>query len=109
MGIRFNSFYSNELHPFVSGMVAVLAESGQRATRPAIADRFLSGRKYKYDQEIAFLRSVAKDLVNQRRENPTDVKDLLNAMIKGKDPRTGQGLTEQSIIGNCTTPLGAQH
>ena len=99
MGFRFNSFYTSEMHPFVSAMVAVLGEAGQRGTRPAIADRFFGSRKYKFDQDIAYLRGVAQDLVTERRQHPNDKKDLLNAMIKGKDPKTHEGLTEQSIIG----------
>ena len=99
MGTRFNSFYSNEMHPFVDAMIAVLGEAGARSSRPSIADRFMGSRKYKFDQDIAYMRDIAKDLVNQRRQHPNDTKDLLNAMIKGKDPKTGEGLTEESIIG----------
>ena len=104
MGTRFNSFYSNEMHPFVGGMLAVLGEAGARSSRPSIADRFMSSRNYKFQQDVTFLRSVAKDLLNQRREHPTDSKDLLNAMIKGKDPKTGESLKEETIIGESTSP-----
>jgi cytochrome P450 / NADPH-cytochrome P450 reductase len=31
---RFNSFYQNEMHPFVAAMVGALAEAGARARRP---------------------------------------------------------------------------
>ena len=99
MGVRFNSFYSSEMHPFVGGMLAVLDEAGQRSSRPTLVSRFMSSRQYKYDQDIAFLRGIAKDLLDQRRQHPTDKKDLLNAMLYGKDPRTHEGLNEQSIVG----------
>ena len=31
---RFNSFYQNEMHPFVAAMVGALEEAGQRTRRP---------------------------------------------------------------------------
>jgi hypothetical protein len=39
-------------------------------------------------------------VVNNRKENPTDKKDLLNLMLSGKDPKTGEGMTDQSIVDN---------
>lgn len=106
MGMRFNSFYSEEMHPFVNGMLDVLRESGERSSRPAFADRFMGSRKYKFDSDIAFLRGTAKDLLNQRRQHPNDNKDLLNAMIKGKDPKTGESLNEETVIGRSALSKG---
>jgi cytochrome P450/NADPH-cytochrome P450 reductase len=47
--------------------------------------------------------------VKQRRANPTDTKDLMNAMVNGKDPKTGEALSEDSIIDNMITFLIAGH
>jgi cytochrome P450/NADPH-cytochrome P450 reductase len=48
-------------------------------------------------------------MVDHRRANPSDKKDLLNAMLFGKDPKTGEKMTDQSIINNIITFLIAGH
>ena len=48
-------------------------------------------------------------LVRYRREHPSDQKDLLNAMVNGKDLRTGEGMRDELDIANMTTSLIAGH
>jgi cytochrome P450/NADPH-cytochrome P450 reductase len=105
MDTRFNSFYHEDMHPFVDAMVGLLQESGARARRPAVATYFMRSAQQKYDADIALLKQVAKEVVAERKANPNDKKDLLNAMIKGRDPKTGEGLTEASILNNMITFL----
>jgi len=105
MDTRFNSFYHEEMHPFVNAMVGFLQESGARARRPAFANYFMRTAQQKYDSDIALLKSVATDVVAERKANPNDKKDLLNAMIKGRDAKTGEGLTDESILNNMITFL----
>ncbi|KAN0120409.1 fatty acid hydroxylase [Hyaloscypha variabilis] len=109
MDTRFNSFYHEDMHPFVDAMVGLLQESGARARRPAVATYFMRSAQQKYDADIALLKQVAKEVVAERKANPNDKKDLLNAMIKGRDPKTGEGLTEASILNNMITFLIAGH
>ncbi|RDL29977.1 Bifunctional cytochrome P450 reductase [Venustampulla echinocandica] len=109
MGTRFNSFYHDEMHPFVAAMVDFLVESGQRAGRLPLANYFRRTAQQKYDADIALMKKVATDLIAERRANPTDKKDLLNAMLHGRDPKTGQALTEDSIKNNMITFLIAGH
>ncbi|TVY81615.1 Bifunctional cytochrome P450/NADPH--P450 reductase [Lachnellula suecica] len=106
MGTRFNSFYHESMHPFVDAMVGLLAESGARAGRPAVATYFMRSAQRSYDANIATLRKIATDLMVERRENPEEKKkDLLNAMLQGRDPKTGEGLTDASIVNNMITFL----
>lgn len=105
MGTRFNSFYHEDMHPFVESMVGFLKGSGARSRRPAILNNLPTSENTKYWNDIAQLKKVAQELVDDRRRNPEDKKDLLNAMILGKDPRTGQGLTDDAIINNMITFL----
>ncbi|KUJ12657.1 putative cytochrome P450 oxidoreductase OrdA-like protein [Mollisia scopiformis] len=109
MDTRFNSFYHEELHPFVNAMVGLLQESGARARRPAVANYFLRSAQQKYDSDIALLKEVATEVVAERKAHPNDKKDLLNAMIKGRDAKTGEGLTDESILNNMITFLIAGH
>jgi cytochrome P450/NADPH-cytochrome P450 reductase len=105
MGTRFNSFYHEELHPFVDAMTGFLSESGARSSRPAFANYFMRSAQQKFDTDITFMKEISQGLIEERKANPNDKKDLLNAMIKGKDPKTGEGLTEQSIMNNMITFL----
>jgi cytochrome P450/NADPH-cytochrome P450 reductase len=105
MGTRFNSFYHEEMHPFVEAMVGLLQGSGDRARRPALLNNLPTSENSKYWDDIAFLRNLAQELVEARRKNPEDKKDLLNALILGRDPKTGKGLTDESIIDNMITFL----
>jgi cytochrome P450 / NADPH-cytochrome P450 reductase len=105
MDTRFNSFYKDDLHPFVQAMVGMLAESGARARRPTFVNYFMRSAQQKFDADIALLRKIAGEVVAERRAHPSDKKDLLNAMIKGRDPKTGEALTDASIMNNMITFL----
>ena len=105
MDTRFNSFYHEGMHPFVDAMVGLLTESGSRARRPAFTNYLLRSAQAKYDADIALLREVAAEVVAERTASPNEKKDLLNAMMKGRDPKTGEGLTQESILNNMITFL----
>ncbi|EXJ56269.1 uncharacterized protein A1O5_12725 [Cladophialophora psammophila CBS 110553] len=109
MGKRFNSFYSEKMHPFVDAMVGFLLESGRRASRTRIGTLLNRGSERQYYQDIDTMKTVAKEMVEYRRANPVDKKDLLNAMLFGKDPKTGEKMSEESIINNIITFLIAGH
>ncbi|KIX94974.1 uncharacterized protein Z520_09284 [Fonsecaea multimorphosa CBS 102226] len=109
MGKRFNSFYSEKLHPFVDAMVGFLLESGRRSQRTRIGSLLSRSADRQYFEDINTMRTVAKEMVEYRRANPVDKKDLLNAMLFGKDPKTGEKMTEDSIINNIITFLIAGH
>ncbi|KIW76336.1 hypothetical protein Z517_11082 [Fonsecaea pedrosoi CBS 271.37] len=109
MDKRFNSFYSEKLHPFVDAMVGFLLESGRRTQRTRIGSLLNRSVERQYYQDIDTMRTVAKEMVDHRRANPVDKKDLLNAMLFGKDPKTGERMTDDSIINNIITFLIAGH
>ncbi|KAL7933075.1 cytochrome P450 [Trichoderma chlorosporum] len=111
MGFRFNSYYRDDMHPFIKAMYAVLKAAGERNMRvlPSIlhksADR-------KFQSNIDILRSTAGQVLAARQESceaTSGLKDLLNAMLQGVDPKTGRKMTEQSIIDNLITFLVAGH
>ena len=109
MDYRFNSFYQNEMHPFIGAMGAYLKESGGRAHRPGIMAPLYRSASQKYWQDIGVLRQIADEVVQYRRAHPSDRKDLLNAMIKGKDPQTGEQLGDETITNNMITFMIAGH
>lgn len=105
MGTRFNSFYQKEMHPFVDAMLDLLKGSGERASRLTLMNNLPTAQNTQYWNHIAYMRQFCEDIVEDRKSNPEDKKDLLNAIIFGKDPQTGKGLTHQSIIDNMITFL----
>lgn len=109
MDFRFNSFYTEGMHPFVTAMVNFLKYAEVRAKRPTLLTPFYSADEAKWQADIEYMRNLASELVQERRDHPREVKDLLNAMINGKDPQSGKHLPEQSIIDNMITFLIAGH
>ena len=105
MDTRFNSFYTEDLHPFVKAMQEVLLEAGRRASRPSLVKPFMRSADQKYAADIEVLQSTAQKIVADKRANQTDKKNLVNAMLNGKDPKTGEKMTDQSIADNMITFL----
>ena len=109
MDYRFNSFYKDEMHPFIDAMGAYLKESGARSQRPGVIAPLYRSAERKYWEDIAVLRKTSDEVVKLRRSHPSDQKDLLNAMINGKDVKTGEQLSDQSITNNLITFMIAGH
>ncbi|KAG5985077.1 hypothetical protein E4U55_001580 [Claviceps digitariae] len=110
MDYRFNSFYHEELHPFIQAMGDFLSEAGRRNKRPAFAPNFLyRAANEKYWSDIATMRTTADEVVAHRRKEPSQRKDLLNAMLKGVDPATGETLSDDNITDQLITFLIAGH
>ncbi|KAF4447133.1 bifunctional P-450:NADPH-P450 reductase [Fusarium austroafricanum] len=110
MDFRFNSYYKEELHPFIEAMGDFLTESGNRNRRPAFAPNFLyRAANEKFYADIALMKSVADEVVAARKANPSDRKDLLGAMLEGVDPQTGEKLSDDNITNQLITFLIAGH
>ncbi|KAF4120958.1 cytochrome P450 / NADPH-cytochrome P450 reductase [Geosmithia morbida] len=108
MGFRFNSFYSYEMHPFLDAMASFLKISGDK-TRRALPAWYYRKTDEKFKADIEILRRTADEVLQGRKAGNSDRKDLLNAMLKGVDPQTGQSMTDQSITDNLITFLIAGH
>lgn len=94
------------MHPFIEAMGFFLGESGARAMRPKlVTDYIYRASTRKYWESIDLMKSTARQALEERRKHPSDKKDLLNAMIKGKDPKTGKSMSDDSIIKNAITFL----
>ena len=46
-----------------------------------------------YWSNIESLRETSLALIKARKEHPSDKKDLLNGMLRGVDPETGEKMT----------------
>jgi cytochrome P450/NADPH-cytochrome P450 reductase len=104
MDFRFNSYYSEKLHPFIEAMADFLKTSGDRVRRDPISQLFFRTETAQYWEKIELLRATSKGVIDKRKQNPTEKKDLINAMLNGVDPKTGEKMTEESIVSLLTPP-----
>jgi cytochrome P450 / NADPH-cytochrome P450 reductase len=111
MDYRFNSFYQDELHPFVQAMNHRLGAASDRFKVGSMLKRLLPWDKSEKQlaEDNAYMRKISLELVQNRRNNPTDKRDLLNAMLHGKDPKSGETMPDGLISANMTTFLIAGH
>ncbi|EAW17096.1 bifunctional cytochrome P450/NADPH--P450 reductase [Aspergillus fischeri NRRL 181] len=110
MGFRLNSFYNSEtMHPFVQYMVDVLREADVQAMLPGIANSLRVTAQRRMSKNIEAMRSIAREIIQGRRDKGESVDDLLNTLLSGRDPVTGEGMTDDSIIDNVITFLIAGH
>jgi cytochrome P450 / NADPH-cytochrome P450 reductase len=110
MDFRFNSYYRDQLHPFIDAMGEFLVESGNRSRRPPFSSLFYRETDRKYQANIDIMRRTADEVLQSRKANPSlGRKDLLQAMLDGVDSKTGKKMTDASIIDNLITFLIAGH
>ncbi|KAG8773052.1 hypothetical protein FRC12_002757 [Ceratobasidium sp. 428] len=106
---RLNNFYSLEDPPFVKAMGDFLAEALMRSRKPGFMQAMSFKAKAKFAEDMAIMQKLADEIIEDRRKHPLEKKDLLNAMLQGKDPVTGQGLTDKNIQAQMLTFLVAGH
>ncbi|KAG8730332.1 hypothetical protein FRC11_006965, partial [Ceratobasidium sp. 423] len=104
-----NTFYTEGEPPFVKAMGDFLKECFLRSRRPTIVQALSYGSNAKYAADMEIMNNLANKIVKDRKDHPSDKKDLLNAMLLGRDPQTGQGLSEENIKAQMLTFLIAGH
>jgi hypothetical protein len=97
----------------------------QRTNRPALVQALMRSATQKYQADIDLMTDVANKstfffrrdymlkseftllpaVVADRKANPIEKKDLLNTMLLGKDPKTGQGLDDDTIVKNVSKKI----
>lgn len=104
-GMKVNNINGPE-HPVIQAMEDATSEAMKRPTRPKLLNWLVYGRKFKKATKV--MRDFAAEVVKHRREHPCDRHDLLWALMNGKDPETGKGLTDNEIIDEIVTmPIGS--
>ncbi|KAM7203249.1 Cytochrome P450 [Rhypophila sp. PSN 637] len=109
MGTRFNSFYRHDQHPFVQSFGAIFAEVARRSNRPEWYTAMMREANRKHDENVQFVQQFCRDLVEERRANPTAKKDIFNGLVDRRDPVTGEQLPPDVIVDNMITFLFAGH
>ncbi len=108
---RFNSFYQDQMHPFVAAMVGALEESGRRSRLPPGAGKLMLLRNRRFEADIKILRDVSDRLIEERHGDPRlgERGDLLDRMLTARDPETGEMLSRENIGYQMITFLVAGH
>jgi cytochrome P450 / NADPH-cytochrome P450 reductase len=109
---RFNSFYREDMHPFVNSMVRVLHEAMERGNRLPIEEKLLMRKNRQFNHDIKFMNSVVDRIIKERREageDLSDKKDLLSYMLSGIDKQSGEKLDDLNIRYQIITFLVAGH
>ena len=109
-GYRFNSFYQEGMHPFVDAMARALSEAGAKSRRLAMHHRLLFSAQRQFSHDVGLMHAVADQLIVERRAHPLmGEKDLVSLMLEGRDPKTGEGLSDKNIQDQMVTFLIAGH
>lgn len=108
---RFNSFYQDDMHPFVSAMVGTLKEASERSRRPKLLSNLMLSKARQFQADKELMDQVARELIAERRRDPkgNEKHDLLNLMLNGVDPVTGEKLSDENIGYQMITFLIAGH
>jgi cytochrome P450/NADPH-cytochrome P450 reductase len=95
---RFNQFYSKEPHDFQRQMTYVLTETALRRGRLSIENRLRYARRKEMLDDVHAMWDLCDEIVAERKAHPKpEVDDLLNTMLYHKDPKTGEGLSDELI------------
>lgn len=108
---RFNSFYSEQLHPFIGAMADGLDESGKRAHLPDFAKKMNVLADRRFHNDVSVMEELVDFLIAERKQNPSPEgeQDVLDLMLSAKDPSSGKGLSDRNLRYQLITFLIAGH
>ncbi|CRK82677.1 bifunctional cytochrome P450/NADPH--P450 reductase [Neobacillus massiliamazoniensis] len=105
---RFNSYYRETPHPFITSMVRALDESMHQTLDKSDEAMMRTKRQFQHDIQVMF--SLVDNIIKERKENGNqEEKDLLSLMLNGSDPETGEKLSDENIRFQIITFLIAGH
>src|SRR5262249_57132599 len=76
-----------------------------------IASRLMLHTRRRYEADIVIMNHVVDTLIAERKRYPGGASrhDLLSLMLNGRDPETGEGLSDENIRYQMITFLIAGH
>lgn len=108
---RFNSFYRQDMHPFVNSMVNALGEAMEQSQRLPIQEKLLIHKHRQFQADIEYMNAVVDRVIQERKAagNHGNKQDLLGYMLAGIDKQSGEGLDDLNIRYQIITFLIAGH
>ncbi|MEM1397321.1 MAG: cytochrome P450, partial [Pseudomonadota bacterium] len=109
---RFNSFYREDFHPFISALTRTLetcmVQRGLPFENVALRSRLDQLRK-----DASYMNDLVDKIIADRKRTVANgghaANDLLNYMLKGVDRKTGESLSDENIRYQINTFLIAGH
>ncbi|GAB6438644.1 MULTISPECIES: bifunctional cytochrome P450/NADPH--P450 reductase [Bacillus] len=107
---RFNSFYRETSHPFITSMTRALDEAMHQLQRLDIEDKLMWRTKRQFQHDIQSMFSLVDNIIAERKSNGNqEENDLLSRMLHVQDPETGEKLDDENIRFQIITFLIAGH
>ena len=95
---RFNSFYRETSHPFITSMTRALDEAMHQLQRLDIEDKLMWRTKRQFQHDIQSMFSLVDNIIAERKSSGNqEENDLLSRMLNVKDPETGEKLDDENI------------
>jgi cytochrome P450 / NADPH-cytochrome P450 reductase len=107
---RFNSFYREQSHPFITSMGRALNEAMNQSNRLGIQDKLMIKSKRQFNENIDTMVSLVDRIIEERKNGDDHAEDdLLSRMLNSEDPQTGEKLSDENIRYQIITFLIAGH
>jgi cytochrome P450 len=97
------------------GLMRTLREFVESMAKPSLLDVVGApvwipafGRRH-VRRRLDAMRAEARGALDRRRQSDSDEGDLLGGLLAARDPETGQGLSEEELVDNVLTFIGAGH
>ncbi|HVG33798.1 MAG TPA: cytochrome P450 [Pyrinomonadaceae bacterium] len=111
-GYRFNSFYHDAEHPFVSAMANALGTSMDELSDMPMEKLVQTKRARQFQSDVRTMNEIVDRIIKDRRasnEDASDKTDLLSYMLSGVDKKSGERLDDLNIRYQVITFLIAGH
>lgn len=111
-GYRFNSFYHDAEHPFVSAMANALGASMNELSDMPMEKLVQKKRSRQFQADVRTMNEIVDRIIKDRRavgEDLSDKTDLLSYMLSGVDKKSGAKLDDLNIRYQVITFLIAGH
>jgi cytochrome P450/NADPH-cytochrome P450 reductase len=106
---RFNSFYREEYHPFITALTRTLETSMNQRGLP-FENALMKKQLKQKEVDVAYMNKLVDDIIAERRKGGERVEnDLLNYMLDGVDKVSGESLSDENIRYQINTFLIAGH
>ncbi|MFK7836536.1 MAG: bifunctional cytochrome P450/NADPH--P450 reductase [Sulfitobacter sp.] len=106
---RFNSFYREDYHPFITALTNTLETCMMQRGLP-FESTLLKRRIDAMEKDVGYMNKLVDDIIAERRKTGgSGENDLLNYMLEGVDKETGEKLSDENIRYQINTFLIAGH
>ncbi|MGW4489783.1 cytochrome P450 [Amycolatopsis sp. NPDC004368] len=108
-GYRFGSFERTEPHPFVTAMIRALRFAQLQNTKLPFVRRAFAGTRAQNKADIATMTDLVDEVIETRRREGGEARDLLGLMLTEGHPETGERLDPVNIRNQAITFVVAGH